>query len=86
MRVRVEPQTKVLTAHISFTPLMPEMTRSFCLRYSLTLGVVVRIRSCSISDVTMLRNIAHRWALSRPSFRYGMASTCDPPGWRGAVR
>lgn len=30
------------------------------------------MRSCSISDVTMLRSIAHRWDDVRPSFRYGI--------------
>jgi hypothetical protein len=38
----------------------------------LTFGEVVLMRSCSISDVTMLRSIAHRWDDVRPSFRYGI--------------
>ena len=60
------------------SPRLPSVImRSATRRSSFALASVVSIRSCSSSDVTMLRNSAFRCALVRPSFRLpcGVASS-----------
>ena len=60
-------------------PKVPGPSRSLPL---LTLAVVVRMRSCSIKDVTMLRSMAQRWEDVRPSLRYGMVLATYGKDWR----
>lgn len=64
------PAVHIDTHHTHTTP-PPLLAPS-----SLTLAVVVRMRSCSTKDVTMFRSMAHRWDDVRPSLRYGMALLC----------
>ena len=57
-------------------PFLPSVTiRSASLRNSFALATVVTIRSCSISCVTIVRSIAHRWEDVRLNFFHGIITS-----------
>src|SRR5690606_36386825 len=65
-----ERTTRMASRRASRSPRLPSVImRSASRRTSLALASVVSICSCSSSEVTMLRSMARRWDVVRPSLR-----------------